>query len=1543
MTSGDAAKNFVKPSLHLCGAPESVPATSTAVRKAVRDFDGCVRDAAALGAHKRYELPNRGAKAGVTTVDVTMSEAQVALFFPDQKHRLLKRGSALVCEFMRYFLVMMFAFTCAWLYYSYNFVRVLYWSDVLYEIMSLAFAYMNVAYYLAIMCLWLSVWYVVTVGLSAFAAFAPIVTFLTHCRWLSMLIMFVDDSVACQVMVALCFGLLIAFVAHWIRNKLCRQRVPVVHPVLPQGGAPRGRFANVAQRVLMLMAPYLMFVGMLLVFYREFLHSIISEWFWVARNTACDRLQMIDYSLWFCPRAEPTRLERFQALLLQALLQVYQLAGQPLFWQSVCVFFIVGYLVNWATYRRTAWCVRLKIESQAFSIASTQKIRAQQETTSEKVAACPIITHVCNHVMVTHAKMPVTARDKYIAICVIITSGWANNRVRVVDETAAEPDSTTPEDNPRESLGDVGNAKRLLLTRNNTAPPNVWRRSVRVLIKPWTRLFDDRQRGQDRTLPGDDGIKEYYCGLVTGPELIDITPGFCGDQTDEIAGVSRHLRELKSTVTGEGLDREISPEAEARLNMATDIICSIVKVAAKAHFLALATWQLPKKWGNACATYYQRVVECASTIISPVLSGFVKVGELALPLNKLPRLVGSMGMLACAKDAASLCCVESLFKKFFPHLVLKGMTNDGLCARFAEFAGRASRLNLQILSIDMSAMDSSWTPNDRKRVRRVLETIVDALRELLDAEYQKGYVEQCASKKCALRWMLKYITVQLEADDSVLFSGERGTSIGNRILMLIVWSAELLRVYSDGEKRIRLMFHCPPEAFHDCIDERQEGPVEQNPTPLTAENSTPTLERPFADDERNDNNTGDGDDCTLAIPKDMYECAQDFILAYEKYYKLVEPCSAWDESSDLECLSTMCIRVEDKYLFVPKVKRNAQRLIAHKIRVPPGSHYAEGTQTYVPTVKDYAEIATDLWQRSFSLKHSMVVRHLCRAMFEYCYAKCGNIGTVYDQDLHRLGKVDGDVRLSVCLEEVRQNAACHTSAWAMIKATHFSTMASLTVAEIRALKQEWFDADASWSTLDLTDDLCASSDVLLTTFPIGPNIAQALGFKQELIELLKRQLVKEEGALPEMRDGTRPGSSEDSTRDGAEPTILRAASVVVYRGDKVLCGYEPRDKLREGMLSLPGGKLEKDETFEQAAARELSEEGGITVSQHDLRFVHEHKYGNFQCRLFSVHYDKTTPSTVLSADRLVKPEFRTVAEIVSDHAPRDIAQSIKEVIRNGAFLPAAIGGKSKPTAASPPARNVAAPGSSALQQQQHPSCEVKAAVAETDATGPSPVDKFAHSHDCPVCWKRYTHSHPHAIGFVHKQWRGACPDPACSFHMSSRLQPADAITSRNQRQVRQASGSSPVNGSGTSRPSKSAGKGTAGKTSSTGFLSPSAAVSQNADKSHAPSAESKGPARSPSEGNPRKWHRVEAQTAGGAMTSAPKSDTSGPPISDGKACGSKDDLHVVGPSRVSADDAAIARAVGGVLNVERAGISGQSDAKAGDPPTPPDYPGRALG
>lgn len=75
--------------------------------------------------------------------------------------------------------------------------------------------------------------------------------------------------------------------------------------------------------------------------------------------------------------------------------------------------------------------------------------------------------------------------------------------------------------------------------------------------------------------------------------------------------------------------------------------------------------------------------------------------------------------------------------------------------------------------------------------------------------------------------------------------------------------------------------------------------------------------------------------------------------------------------------------------------------------------------------------------------------------------------------------------------------------------------------------------------------------------------------------------------------------------------LKKAATIFICQDKKVLACSR---KDNHNSFGLPGGKLELDETFEQAAIRELFEETGITAK--DLKFVFERQDEEFIVRTF---------------------------------------------------------------------------------------------------------------------------------------------------------------------------------------------------------------------------------------------------------------------------------------------------------------------------------------
>ena len=62
-----------------------------------------------------------------------------------------------------------------------------------------------------------------------------------------------------------------------------------------------------------------------------------------------------------------------------------------------------------------------------------------------------------------------------------------------------------------------------------------------------------------------------------------------------------------------------------------------------------------------------------------------------------------------------------------------------------------------------------------------------------------------------------------------------------------------------------------------------------------------------------------------------------------------------------------------------------------------------------------------------------------------------------------------------------------------------------------------------------------------------------------------------------------------------KPILLVVAAALVDRDNRVLLAQRPQGKTLAGLWEFPGGKLNADETPEQALVRELNEELGIDV------------------------------------------------------------------------------------------------------------------------------------------------------------------------------------------------------------------------------------------------------------------------------------------------------------------------------------------------------------
>jgi ADP-ribose pyrophosphatase YjhB (NUDIX family) len=112
---------------------------------------------------------------------------------------------------------------------------------------------------------------------------------------------------------------------------------------------------------------------------------------------------------------------------------------------------------------------------------------------------------------------------------------------------------------------------------------------------------------------------------------------------------------------------------------------------------------------------------------------------------------------------------------------------------------------------------------------------------------------------------------------------------------------------------------------------------------------------------------------------------------------------------------------------------------------------------------------------------------------------------------------------------------------------------------------------------------------------------------------------------------------------------MPAVSVAVVRGDRVLLVKRARPP-SQGLYAFPGGKVEDDETLEQAARRELFEETGLEARNfHPVETIFidgssENHPVDYRLTVFGAAYAYGEPQP---ADDAEAAAFHTLAEMAA--------------------------------------------------------------------------------------------------------------------------------------------------------------------------------------------------------------------------------------------------------------------------------------------------------
>lgn len=380
-----------------------------------------------------------------------------------------------------------------------------------------------------------------------------------------------------------------------------------------------------------------------------------------------------------------------------------------------------------------------------------------------------------------------------------------------------------------------------------------------------------------------------------------------------------------------------------------------------------------------------------------------------------------------------------------------------------------------------------------------------------------------------------------------------------------------------------------------------------------------------------------------------------------------------------------------------------------KFHIASGLFKSNGVYGYKLTQNNWIEIATQMWNRSFALKHTLILRQLCAGMFKMCVRNIGDAwmdkGSIYDDDGHRMGKIDGDVKLSEMYEQLMHNVHCideghrWAAANALLRAMRFKTFGKMSCAKVKELQAAILDADECWKEIELSEEMCHNPWLFVDSYPVHPEIAEELGYTAALVNRMKAvngsqldcsctepdaaenntYLVKGQSESPEMSRPCGAGSARDAGADGRKIAVFvmvgeEDAKYADVSERKVLVGEENISSKRKGYVSLPGGKVDDCDYQEGkekglpfwicTAIRELREETGYHVQAGSLTLV---SMFDFCGGLNYVVY--TTKENLSEArftsgkhEQLLDLKWRTPAEIFDHWHSKKISENVWRII-----------------------------------------------------------------------------------------------------------------------------------------------------------------------------------------------------------------------------------------------------------------------------------------
>ena len=646
---------------------------------------------------------------------------------------------------------------------------------------------------------------------------------------------------------------------------------------------------------------------------------------------------------------------------------------------------------------------------------------------------------------------------------------------------------------------EAGATGAVIENRVSEAEPRPLRESVEV-----TPLTDEQvtyrlERGITRPddVAGADDVRTRVSTASIGPPIVPCNaPLNNTSSTNEMLGLSRHLSERKNTYTDKGRERFREAIAYVEGVVGQEFEREEIFKECKLPM----SWSDTMKAATAEAAPFERIM---------ALKGFVKTGELGLKPQKLPRLIGNPGPTDAEAQAEFVSIFEQYFCHAFPGFMVKGLNMRQTRDKLRRVLERAKDEDVTIASCDFSAMDSSWDLEEKQAVasmvKRLATKLIDCLSKLALAR------DPSDSEK--IKWQFKTLTVYLNNSDAILFSGERGTSIYNRLLVLTLRTAEVFR-HRGGTARAALW--------------------------ARARRYMPRSEGDF--------DIGDGDD--TAFDARDYPDAASIVAAYQDYGKDIEPVLS---KTAIEVLSTyVFLSAKGKFYALVKPKKNVERL-CYGIR--PTAEVIDGIVPPPPPTLE-AEFATAAYQRAIACAQTPVVRQLALAVGDLhkTRAEAGGISAA------RLSADDQRRRpeLAATMESLEELARTARDAVGEASCNGFvmehwllfgSAKPPPSGKMIEARAAEWMAADHLTSEVVITEEDLLNPEPFLTRCGWTQHVAGSLGvLSPKLLKCCPLGMGPPTATRPVRRDsgGKTPSSRQQTGGRGSESKAETTTSSLAH-------------------------------------------------------------------------------------------------------------------------------------------------------------------------------------------------------------------------------------------------------------------------------------------------------------------------------------------------------------------------------------------------------------